>query len=274
MSKMPSDTIRLHDGRTLGFVECGNPEGMPIFHFHGFPGSRLEVQFAQEIASRKNIRMIGIDRPGYGISDYKNGRTILDWPDDVIQLADTLEIDRFSVLGVSGGGPYAAACAYKIPHRLRSAGIVSGLGPINDISVLKEMLWFNRIGLRIAHHLPSLIKLIIKPVAFILRHHAESIVYYLSRRSKDPDRMELKRPDIKAIMTDTFKESTRCGPAGAVRDVILYASPWGFDLQDIRTQVHVWDGTIYGRDDSKLPGNFLPGKRTFFACVRIYRRNI
>jgi pimeloyl-ACP methyl ester carboxylesterase len=239
---MSSNTIRLHDGRALGFLECGDPEGKPVFYFHGFPGSRLEVQFADKTASQQNIRMIGIDRPGYGISGYKQNRTILDWPDDVTQLADKLGIDKFSVLGVSGGSPYAAACAYKISHRLISAGIACGLGPIDAAGAVDGMLWVNRLGLNMAVHMPLLINLIMQPVAFLLHHQAATAVSFLSRRTETPDRRDLKRPDIKATLTATFKESVRCGPAGASRDVILYANPWGFDLQKIRLQVYLWHG--------------------------------
>jgi len=239
---MSPNTINLDDGRILGFLECGDPDGKPVFYFHGFPGSRLEAQFAHNTASSKNIHMIGIDRPGYGISEYKQNRAILDWPDDVTELADKLGIDRFSVLGVSGGGPYAAACAYKIPHRLISVGIVCGLGPINSVDSVEGMLWVNRFGLSIAAPMPWLIKIILQPVAFLLRHRAATVASFLSRNTEPADRMELKRPEIKAIMTATFKESMRSGPAGAARDVILYANPWGFDLQDIRLQVHLWHG--------------------------------
>ena len=242
MPNLPSHKIRLPDDRYLGYLECGEPGGKPIFYFHGFPGSRLEVQFAHHTASGHNIRMIGIDRPGYGISSHKQKRTIFDWPDDVIQLADHLGIGRFSVLGVSGGGPYAAVCACKIPQRLISAGIVCGLGPINPACAIDSMLWINRLGLRIATHLPGLIKIIMQPVAYLLRHKASTVVSFLARRTETADRIELRKSDVKAIMTATFKESMRNGSAGAARDVILYARPWGFDLRDIRLPVYLWHG--------------------------------
>ena len=239
---LPQDKIRLRDGRSLGFLECGDPEGKPIFYFHGFPGSRLEVQFADKTASRQNIRMIGIDRPGYGFSDDKQARTFIDWPDDVAELADAIGIDRFSVLGVSGGGPYAAACAYKQPHRLTSAGIVCGVGPIDAVGVLKGMFWINRFGLSFAARAPWIIKLAMAAASLALRRHAKITVAFLAGRSKDPDRKELKRPDIMNILSASFKESMRSGPSGASRDVFLYASSWGFDLQKIRVPIHLWHG--------------------------------
>jgi pimeloyl-ACP methyl ester carboxylesterase len=126
-----SKTIRLKDGRLLGYAEYGAPEGKPVFYCHGFPSSRLDwpIFDSDAIATRLNARIIAADRPGTGLSDFKSGRQILDWPDDVIELADALQVDRFAMLGISGGGPYAEACALKIPRRLTATAIVCGMGP-------------------------------------------------------------------------------------------------------------------------------------------------
>jgi len=123
--------IKLKDGRMLGYAEYGAPEGKPVFYFHGFPGSRLDWPFsdADDSATQLNARIIAVDRPGMGLSDFKRGREIRDWPDDVAEVSDMLQLDRFAVLGISGGGPYAASCAYKIPERLTAMAIVSGMGP-------------------------------------------------------------------------------------------------------------------------------------------------
>ena len=131
MTDKTSQTIRLKDGRTLGYAEYGTPQGKPVFYFHGFPSSRIDWPLfdTDGMAERINARIIAADRPGYGLSDFKRGRKILDWPDDVIELADALHIERFSVLGISGGGPYALACACRIPARLTTAAIVCGIGP-------------------------------------------------------------------------------------------------------------------------------------------------
>src|SRR5512136_816792 len=122
-------TIRLRDGRRLGYVEFGDPAGKPIFHFHGYPGSRLEGRIIHAAAVKCGARFIAVDRPGMGLSDFKPKRTILDWPDDVVELADFLQIDQFAVEGASGGGPYSLACARKIPDRLTHVGVLSGVDP-------------------------------------------------------------------------------------------------------------------------------------------------
>src|SRR5215471_20729905 len=124
--------ISLRDGRKLGYAEYGDPAGKPIFFFHGLPGSRLQRHPDGSIAIELGARIIAIDRPGYGLSDFQQGRTLLDWPDDVAQLADSLQIDQFAAIGLSGGGPYLLACAYSIPERINSATVVSGMGPVDD----------------------------------------------------------------------------------------------------------------------------------------------
>ncbi len=75
------ETLRLEDGRLLGYAVYGDPEGWPIFYFHGFPGSRLEAQLADRVAARMGIRLIALDRPGFGLSDFKPRRTIFEWPE-------------------------------------------------------------------------------------------------------------------------------------------------------------------------------------------------
>ena len=107
--------LRLADGRRLGFAEYGASGGQPLLFFHGTPGARLVAGFAHQSALRLNVRLIAPERPGFGRSDFQAGRRILEWPDDVAALADALGLERFAVAGVSGGAPYALACAWRLP---------------------------------------------------------------------------------------------------------------------------------------------------------------
>ena len=129
MSDLLNQQIPLKDGRKLGYAECGNLKGKPVFYFHGTPGSRFECNILTEAANSIGARIIVADRPGFGLSDFKKGRQLLDWPNDVTELANNLGIDRFAVMGLSGGGPYAAACAFKIPERLKAVAMVSSAYP-------------------------------------------------------------------------------------------------------------------------------------------------
>ncbi|MFC1530325.1 alpha/beta fold hydrolase, partial [Gemmatimonadota bacterium] len=135
--------VTLKDGRTLGYDEYGAPGGTPIFYFHGHPGSRIEWPYfhSDNDAIEMNARIIAADRPGHGLSDSKRGRQILDWPDDVVELADALGIERFAILGCSGGGPYAAACAFRIPERLTATAIVCGMGPAEAPGTRDGISW-------------------------------------------------------------------------------------------------------------------------------------
>src|SRR5512136_1482675 len=110
-------TIALSDGRTLAYAEYGDPTGQPVFFFHGMPGSRL-FRPPDQITAKVGVRLITTDRPGYGLSTFQPGRRFLDWPGDIAQLADHLNMEKFAVMGHSAGGPYVAACAYALPQRV------------------------------------------------------------------------------------------------------------------------------------------------------------
>ena len=122
--------VSLRDGRTLGFAEFGDPNGDPVLEFHGCPGSRLEAWNYDEVGKKLGARVIGIDRPGFGISTYVKGYRIVDWPADVSEFADALGLERFAVAGISSGSPYALASARFIPERLKGCAIVSGRSPL------------------------------------------------------------------------------------------------------------------------------------------------
>src|ERR671934_2916699 len=146
-------TIRLRDGRRLGYAEWGDPGGRPLLYFHGWPGSRVEGRLGDEAARAQGVRLIALDRPGMGLSDYQPRRALVDWPVDVSQVTAALGLDRFAVLGISGGGPYAAACAWKLSEQLAGAGIVSGLAPVDAPGALAGMGRQNQVMFRLVGRL-------------------------------------------------------------------------------------------------------------------------
>jgi len=118
--------IKLSDGRSLGYAQYGDIHGRPLLYFHGLPGSRLDSSgpAPSAIAEKLGIRVVALDRPGFGLSDFQPERTLGDWPKDVVEAADALSLNTFAVLGLSGGGPYDAACARYISERLTAATVV------------------------------------------------------------------------------------------------------------------------------------------------------
>jgi pimeloyl-ACP methyl ester carboxylesterase len=149
--------LDLKDGRKLGFAEYGTPDGKPVFHFNGSGGSRLERPADLNILTALGIRYISTDRPGHGNSSLKQDRELLDWPNDVAAIADDLGIDKFHVLGWSAGGPHALACAYKIPERVISGAIVSGLAPANRPNPYAGYKGFLRALMILGRRFPSLV---------------------------------------------------------------------------------------------------------------------
>jgi pimeloyl-ACP methyl ester carboxylesterase len=267
MSRTTQNKIALADGRQLGFAEFGNLQGKAVFYFHGYPGSRLEAELGENIAKDFNIRFIGIDRPGFGLSDFSPNRTIGDWPDDVTQLADTLGFDRFSILGVSGGGPYAVACAFKIPQRLISVGIVCGMGPLDVPNVTNELTWMLRKGPDLARRIPSLVALLHLPAAFFYRYYPERVLAFVSGKVDTLDRLALKNNELKQTLSRSFREAFRSSLFWPSKDLVLYCQPWGFRLEDIQTRVYLWHGE---KDRIVMPAmghhlaNTLPNCRAIF----------
>lgn len=129
-----SQVITLPDGRSLCYSTFGtsiHPDRPTVFYFHGFPGTHHEGELFHEAASQKGIQLIAITRPGFGGSTYQPNRTLLSFPQDVLALADHLNIQRFAVAGISGGGPYALACVKAIPPaRLLGTVVICGMYPL------------------------------------------------------------------------------------------------------------------------------------------------
>ena len=234
--------ITLKDGRKLAFSTYGaGNDGKPIFYFHGWPSSRLEGANYAEVAAKLDGRLIAIDRPGIGQSDLKPNRTLLDWPDDISELADQLGIDKFYVMGASGGGPYVAACAYKIPDRLLGATIIAGLSPMSHPNTKDGMRRMNRLILPMGKSAPWLLGLILRMMRSSFRN------------PKGLERMLKDLPDVdKALFSkdhaDQFlkmgKESFDQGIEGAKVEGRIYAEQWGFELTEITIPVSIWQGSL------------------------------
>lgn len=150
-----SDTCTLPDGRKLGYAEYGTRDGKPIFFLHGSPGSRIEAASLDGPAKDLNVRIISVDRPGIGWSSPHPGRTLEDFAKDIETLAASLGLEKFVLVGVSGGGPYSLACARFISQdKLKAAACVVGMGA-PDMSK-KGMRWFNWLGFQLGYpYLPA-----------------------------------------------------------------------------------------------------------------------
>ena len=248
MNKL-NQTITLNDGRTLGFAEKGPLSGKPVFHFNGFPGSRLEITLIDDnILNKLNVRLIGVDRPGMGLSDFKKDRTLLDWPDDILELANYLNLKEFAIEGVSGGSPYSLACAFKIPEYLTSCAVIGGIGPMDFKKVVGS----------------SLIYSIIKRFYFLFRIS----MYFQGKTARNIKKMEskwkksfnelpqadqntLNDPINLSMLLKEGAEAFKQGSKGVSYEGRLYTYPWQFKLEDITPDLKVF--IFHGELDTIVP---------------------
>ncbi len=243
-------SLPLGDGRVVGYAEFGDPGGNPLLYCHGLPGSRLEARLTHTAAQRLGIRVIAADRPGYGLSADRPGRTLGDWPADLLQLADQLGLGRFALLGVSGGAPYAAACAAKISERLSAVGLVCGVAPPEAAEGFRAMRLPTRLAFVLARRSPALLGLLYgRLVGGSARRCPAAALSLLTVAAPAADRRVLRRDKVRETLHDSIAEAFRRGPAGALRDLELFASPWGFSLAAINTPAFLW----HGEADATVP---------------------
>jgi pimeloyl-ACP methyl ester carboxylesterase len=235
------NVVNLPDGRVLGYAQYGDPIGEPLLLFHGSPSSRYLRHPDDKRTASLKVRLITIDRPGFGLSDLQPRRTLLDWPDDVNALADHFGFNKFSVAGISGGGPYVAACAYSIPDRINKAGIIGGVGPTLTAENINGLYPSRRAAVWVARHVPWLLR----PLIWLLQNPRRNIEKYYQKiyhQSSLPDREILSQPQMKSMFTQSWLEGTRNGIHGFAQDGIIFSRPWGFSLKDIQTRLYIWHG--------------------------------
>jgi pimeloyl-ACP methyl ester carboxylesterase len=216
-----------------------------------------------QISRALGARVLVADRPGFGRSDPKPGRTLLDWADDVAEFADALGLRQFALVGASGGGPFVAACAYKHASRVTRAAILGGSGPLDAPGALRGITLQRRVGYVIARHVPALFRLVVgwygdprrDPERFFARYTAHN---------PPADQALLARPEIRAMFLASYREATRQGPDAFAWEVQLVARSWGFRLGELRVPVTIWHGT---EDNSTSPemaramARAIPGAR-------------
>lgn len=228
----------LAGSRRLAYAEWGDPGGRPVLFFHGTPSGRLFHHPDVEALAGLGVRWITTDRPGYGRSDHQPRRCLLDWPKDVAALADHLQLETLSVVGLSGGGPHALACAHALPDRVRRVAIVSGLGILTPEG-LRRMFPERRFGVRIARWAPWLLPALISLVSDPRRTDRHFSKVFLQCPS---DRPVLERPEVRAMLAANWADANRSGLRGYAAESRIFALPWGFEPSAIRTTVRLWHG--------------------------------
>jgi pimeloyl-ACP methyl ester carboxylesterase len=237
--------IAVGDGRQIGFAEFGDPQGRAVFWLHGTPGARRQIPMeARAYAEQRQIRLIGVDRPGIGSSTPYQYDTVLAFADDMRTIADTLGIDKMEVIGLSGGGPYTLACAAAMPDRVVAAGVIGGVAPTMGSDAIAGGV-MGSVGLRVAPLLQAAggpIGLAASVLIRLIRPLASPAADLYGRVSPEADRRLLARPEIKAMFLDDLLNGSRKQMAAPFADVVVFARDWGFRLDEVKVPVRWWHG--------------------------------
>jgi pimeloyl-ACP methyl ester carboxylesterase len=255
-------TVRLSDGRRLAYAEWGDPEGIPIIHQHGMPGSRLDHEADLEFYRSLGVRVITPDRPGYGLSDPLPRGRLVDWPADVVELADVLGIARFGITALSGGGIYALACAAAIPERLTDVVVTGCPAPMDRAGAGDGMRLMTRAGVLLAGRTPWLVEGVVGILAGVIRRYPDFFVENSNRDKPAADRRWMSIRSVKAGAASTLREAFRNGAQGYVHDLRMLSGPWGFDPANVRVPVQLWHGdedTVIPLHHSQYLASVMPG---------------
>ena len=239
---------QLKDGRRLGFAEFGDPQGQPVLFFHDLWGNRKQRHPDDDILHRLGLRLIGVDRPGYGLSTRKPERGIMDVVDDAMLLSKALKLETFAVLGYSAGGPYALALAYRFPQIVRRCAVVSSLPPLDNPRGYAAIAPIFARALQLAQGMEPALRMALRG-AFALDSQSD-----LGKRLREltlampavDQRYLAENPALHEARRAMWEELRQNGSDILVDEMLTLIQPWNFHLQSIRVPVDIWWGGLDG----------------------------
>ncbi len=244
------EQARLPGGRAIGYAEYGDPQGEPVFFFHGWPSSRYQGKLMDGIAAERGLRLIAPDRPGIGLSDPLPGRGFGAWPGDVAGLADALGLERFRICGVSGGGPYTLATAAGLPERVIAAAVICGAPPFGSPEDQANMHWAYRTLAGLKRLRRAVTPAVIGSSRWMIARGAERApMSWMMKSIPASDRAAISDFGCWESVTRSYLEGVRNGTLPVLTDGELYLEPWDFSPEEIRVPVAFWHGT----EDKNLP---------------------
>jgi pimeloyl-ACP methyl ester carboxylesterase len=237
--------VRVGGRRALGFAEFGHPDGRLVLWHHGTPGARRQVPIAaRRAAERLGVRLVCVERPGAGDSTDHRYRSLREWAQDAAAVVDHLGHDEFAVVGLSGGGPYALACAHELADRVTAVGLLGSVCPMTGPDEAPGPTLVGATA-RLAHLLDPLrtplgvgLWLAVQPITPL----AHPLYALYTGRVPAGDRKVFADPEMKAMLIDDLVAGSRRRFGAVVHDVALFGRPWGFDLGEIEAPVFWWHG--------------------------------
>lgn len=235
--------LRLQDGRRVGYQDLGDPHGRPVLALHGTPASRLMYAIANDEAARLGLRVISPDRWGYGGTDPNPKPTLKAWAADSAEVADRLGLSTFSVLGISGGGPYAASTAAILGQRVTALALVVPVGPIAGTAAASHLSLLHRIEFRWAGPHAGIIRQTFNLYRALLRRSPRRAISMIGAITSKCDRDLLNTADVSDYLSTTFNAGLEPGVDGAVIDVQIFSGTWNVPLDAITAPTRIWSGS-------------------------------
>ena len=239
-----AETLVLKSGASVAISEYGDPRGKPVFFCHGWPSSRTMAALADEAARDLGIRIISPDRPGIRDSQYQANRRLVDWPAFLNEIADRFGIGRFRILAISGGSPYAYASGWMTPDRVEKIAVASGAPPLDGLKDHSALLPIHRRMLALRARRPGLMK----PLFYLARPLVAirmpiRLRPLLLKFLQPCDANVLRESRAFDVCFESARKAWRSSAEGVMTDAEIYATPWGFLLEEVRAPVTLWHGT-------------------------------
>ncbi len=236
--------IRLQDGRAVKLRVLGAEDGVPVMALHGTPGSRLKFDGAHEAARTCGVRIIAVDRWGYGGTDAPVRPALANYGDDLAEVADALGIERFGLIGISGGGPFAAMAAGRLGARVTAVALVGPVGPLAGCPLPGTSL-FHHFSFRVVPRLPGASRLLFAGFRKAIHLVPELAIATALARAPMGDRVIMADPVQRQGLIDTFKAGLVMSAIGPAIDMALFSTRWSPDPSTVAA-TRVWIGSADG----------------------------
>ena len=248
------------DGSVISVEVAGQRDATPVLFCHGLADSRLSAHLFTPAARELGLCLVAPDRPGIGRTDPRRLRQLSDWAEDAVLVLDALGAGPAALLGISAGGPFAAACAARLGRRVRSLTLVSALGP--PAWPTRGMAPGQRLALQAARHAPAFGGWFLGRLATLARDRPDLFLRLATSEMPGIDRRALAQPDMREAFLAAYAEAFRCGSWGVAQDLRLLTRPWGFELGSVKVPTSIHHGnadTVVPPQHAQLYAEAIPG---------------